>query len=536
MEDAEDPAEDEGEGGSDSDGCSGEEGSESTLLQPPSLAASLSADAPSRERQPALSGLEAGSSSDEDTTGPGGQQQGAAAGLAAGSKGKRAVARAATACKLCGKAASRTWVPCACGVRTHVECLARHFLQAERGGGDSDAGGMPARGACPGCGAQQTWMEALGSTQNAGWENKSGRRGRRGATKAAADPQQPPQQQEQGSPTESAPAPVRKPRGHKPKAASVGAAEAAAAAAQAAGSAAGVDAGAPAPAKPRRRPRKLQPLLGGTDGSGPSSGTTWLQQGAQPAQPARPQDVQQDACLALEALPWEDFGLSSPAALGPAASPSPRGGGSGSRRRPRQQRQAEQGGEVVELLDSDGELGVPLARRLAQAPQQRPGGPGTAAAAAAIAEQGGRVASPSPTRRRRTLSLQQPDQQAAACSTTAPAAPAMAGAGPAAAGQPASVEVDLVSPSPLPLRERLRRQQQADRQGGGMGISHMQAAGGHSPRATPSPAPLRKVQRRCSAELLAGSAAGAAAALAAAAQAPALENAWSEAIVISDSE
>ncbi|EFN53098.1 hypothetical protein CHLNCDRAFT_26241, partial [Chlorella variabilis] len=68
--------------------------------------------------------------------------------------------------QLCGKAASRTWVPCACcGIRTHVECLARHFLQPGGAGSGasaaSAAGLLPSRGSCPVCGAQLTWADAL---------------------------------------------------------------------------------------------------------------------------------------------------------------------------------------------------------------------------------------------------------------------------------------------------------------------------------------------------------------------------------------
>ena len=49
-------------------------------------------------------------------------------------------ARKLTLCALCDKQADRTWVLCpSCATRTHVECLARHFLQASLG----PAGGQP---------------------------------------------------------------------------------------------------------------------------------------------------------------------------------------------------------------------------------------------------------------------------------------------------------------------------------------------------------------------------------------------------------
>ncbi len=97
---------------------------------------------------------------------------------ARGGKGSRK----ATHCALCAKAATRTWAPCACGARCHVECLARAFL-AE--GGDP-AATLPARGSCPACGAAATWSEVLLGTQNVGWRANGGLAARGAAGAASA--------------------------------------------------------------------------------------------------------------------------------------------------------------------------------------------------------------------------------------------------------------------------------------------------------------------------------------------------------------
>ena len=79
--------------------------------------------------------------------------------------------------------------------------------------------------------------------------------------------------------------------------------------------------------------------------------------------------------------------------------------------------------------------------------------------------------------------------------------------------------MDLVSPSPLPLLERLAKQQ---------------LRGMESPRATPSPAPLRKLQKRFQAADAAGDSGGAAEAAAAAWSLQADDS--SDVTVISDSD
>jgi len=41
-------------------------------------------------------------------------------------------AAGAALCALCGAKAAERWLVCPCGARTHVECLARHYLQARQ--------------------------------------------------------------------------------------------------------------------------------------------------------------------------------------------------------------------------------------------------------------------------------------------------------------------------------------------------------------------------------------------------------------------
>ncbi|KAI7845282.1 hypothetical protein COHA_001125 [Chlorella ohadii] len=546
VEDATDPPEEEEDGGSEDGsgegGGSSDEGSmwpDGSLLQrgqPSSQAASLltgvaagaAAAAPALGRQQ----FDVASSSGEDggtaQMGAGASQAAAAAAATAatepapGGKGKgkakggaRAAARAATACKLCSRAANRTWVPCSCcGVRTHVECLARHFLQNSGGNGSGSlAGGpasglLPSRGACPGCGAQLTWMEVLQSVDNVGWEGKSGRRraGGKAATAASSEAAGAAAAQ-QGSPSESATGKARKPRGRKPAAATAAAAVAAAAVEQPLAGSIAPTAEAAVPKPKRGRPRKLQPLLG----PDPSSSSGQQQQQQQQAGSYADLEV-------LEALPWDDFGLSSPA--GAAAASAAASPGSSSRRPGRrqaaQQQQQQQQQDVVELLDSDDDgLLLPLAERLQQLHARQP----PAAERAAEARGGAGFSGPPPP-------PQQQEEQEQKSSPRSPLLPQRqqlaAGSADAGAAAPAAAGgdvMDLVSPSPLPLLERLAKQQ---------------LRGVQSPRATPSPAPQRKLQKRfqtASADAIDGSDEAASAAAA-----------WQQAddgsdvIVISDSE
>ncbi len=44
-------------------------------------------------------------------------------------KAEKAQAAAAKLCSVCGERADAKWLTCSCAVRTHVECLAKRFLQ-----------------------------------------------------------------------------------------------------------------------------------------------------------------------------------------------------------------------------------------------------------------------------------------------------------------------------------------------------------------------------------------------------------------------
>ena len=220
---------------------------------------------------------------------PVGGTDAASAADAGGGKGQRraaaAAAAAAASCALCGKAAARTWVQCTCGCRTHVECLARHFLVA-----NTCQRGLPGRGACPGCARPLGWGQVLASVQNVGWENKQRRKGRRRGA-APTDPSTQQQQRQQavpGSPSESrAPAQQRK---RRPKKA---AAEVEVAVVEAAPA-------VPAASRPHGRPRRQQQqplasLFRNDPGSMASAHSS--------------DDL--DASLQLDGLeagaPWEDF-------------------------------------------------------------------------------------------------------------------------------------------------------------------------------------------------------------------------------------
>ena len=44
-------------------------------------------------------------------------------------KAEKDQAAAAKLCSVCGKKADAKWLTCSCSARTHIECLAKHFLQ-----------------------------------------------------------------------------------------------------------------------------------------------------------------------------------------------------------------------------------------------------------------------------------------------------------------------------------------------------------------------------------------------------------------------
>jgi hypothetical protein len=423
--------------------------------------------------------LEVGSSSGgDDDCGASAMELSQPAAAAPGGKPKKArsgsgalsAARAAAACKLCGKAANRTWVPCACcGVRTHVECLARHFLQP----GGSSSGGvaasqLPNRGSCPGCGATQSWLEALGSTQNVGWDkNKRGaKRGTGGdAGAAAAAAGEAGAASQPGSPSQSADDGVAaagkgaacKPRARKPAAHTAAPAEGSDPVAAAAAAA-----GATTP-KRRGRPRKVPPpLLGAVPdgGSEPGSGPSGQQHQQQLLGGSGSGGVGVDIS---EALPWDDFGLSSPA------------GAASYRQHSQQAGQQQVQAEVMELSGSDDDLLVPLAQRLLHEQQRRAAAGGAPQTAAPESAGGARAAGGADSALEPAGMAYQQQQQQEELQEQLPPSP-----------QQQLLQgdtVDLVSPSPLPLADRLRQQRGFD-----------------SPRATPSPTPMRKLQRRLQGE------------------------------------
>ncbi|KAI3424846.1 hypothetical protein D9Q98_008232 [Chlorella vulgaris] len=393
-------------------------------------------------------------------------QKGSRAATARGkATGVRAAAKAAVACALCGSAATRTWVPCSCcGIRTHVECLAKHFLQPGASSHDAGAaaltGQLPARGSCPGCGVQLTWMEALRSAQNAGWDNRSKRQGGtrgigkgRGTAAASGKPGEVEAQLTEAPNASAATAAASKPPANrKPRARKPAAAKAAGETALAGGEDGSMAAGSKqasskqrivkvsvlSPGKRRGRPPKLQPMLESPARSKPNGSSSSSPGQQMPEELSRLAGSGAPAAVDVEeALPWEGFGLASP----PLAAPA-------SQQQQQQQQQQEQ--EVVELSDSEADLlQVPLAQRLhrqqqAQEQQQRHRG-----------------------------RQDQADWPAAG----SPGAPALKVRSPV----PSSA-IDLATLSPLPLLERLMKQQPA---GGRVA----------SPRVTPSPAPRKKLQR-----------------------------------------
>ena len=76
--------------------------------------------------------------------------------------------RGASACCICSKAANRTWAVCfSCSVRSHIGCLAEHFLSPNELNLSNSS--LPARGNCPACGAATTWTDVLATMKHAGW-------------------------------------------------------------------------------------------------------------------------------------------------------------------------------------------------------------------------------------------------------------------------------------------------------------------------------------------------------------------------------
>ena len=91
-------------------------------------------------------------------------------------------------CLVCLELAQRTWSECeACGGRTHVGCLAAHYLDLSGGSGASAApvsgitdlprqlSCLPDGGSCPHCQVQASWSDVLVRLRTAGWrKNRAG--------------------------------------------------------------------------------------------------------------------------------------------------------------------------------------------------------------------------------------------------------------------------------------------------------------------------------------------------------------------------
>eukprot|EP00873_Tetraselmis_striata_P019432 jgi/Tetstr1/439696/TSEL_028115.t1 len=70
---------------------------------------------------------------------------------------------AAKGCRLCQEAlGARGWVECACGLRTHLGCLAARFCEQCA----TPAGSLPTSGRCPQCDCTRGWLEELSSSED----------------------------------------------------------------------------------------------------------------------------------------------------------------------------------------------------------------------------------------------------------------------------------------------------------------------------------------------------------------------------------
>lgn len=90
--------------------------------------------------------------------------------------------RGKTKCIVCGEAARRTWSCCpSCSCRTHVGCLAEHYLLRLNTSTkvDNTKQGhavdclLPDTGSCPQCGTARSWKIVLETLENAGWRKRA---------------------------------------------------------------------------------------------------------------------------------------------------------------------------------------------------------------------------------------------------------------------------------------------------------------------------------------------------------------------------
>ncbi|KAL0032103.1 hypothetical protein WJX77_005130 [Trebouxia sp. C0004] len=99
-------------------------------------------------------------------------------------KAEKAQAAAAKLCSVCGEKADAKWLACSCSARTHIECLAKRFLQES-----GEEQGLPVQGTCPGCGASQTWGEVLSKGESVPWKQSRAKQPARRKKAAAATKQ-----------------------------------------------------------------------------------------------------------------------------------------------------------------------------------------------------------------------------------------------------------------------------------------------------------------------------------------------------------
>ncbi len=107
--------------------------------------------------------------------------------------------RRCSGCSICQTHIARDAMPCSCGRRFHIECLAERWIAEDSSGsGCSKAfssrrddgphavrrGSMPEGGACPGCGVRNSWLDMLQAIKPVGWGSRPRRR-QKGSRKRA---------------------------------------------------------------------------------------------------------------------------------------------------------------------------------------------------------------------------------------------------------------------------------------------------------------------------------------------------------------
>jgi structure-specific endonuclease subunit SLX1 len=134
----------------------------------------------------------------------GGSDGSDAEGVAADAAAAPAPSTTPPTCALCDQPMPDALLPCAaCGAACHVSCLGDHFLSL-----DASGGALPTAGACPACGAADTWVAALGR-QGRGGPSAWAARAAKGKARARK-PRKVPTLAAASAPTSPAAAGVRK--------------------------------------------------------------------------------------------------------------------------------------------------------------------------------------------------------------------------------------------------------------------------------------------------------------------------------------